>query len=161
MGATSTPAVVASKPASEADRNFLDQVSRLVLYETEVSRLAANRATTPRVRTYAQWLANRRAQGSSELAALLRSRGVASLNGLPADKATKLQRLAALPPSVDFDRGFVRVVGIEERQSTIALFERTRRTTADRELRAWIDRTLASLRTELTAAQDIAGTLAG
>jgi len=163
MGAPATPAVVApaATPASEADRAFLSQAAMRAMYETDVSRLAAARATSPRVRTYAQWLANRRAQASSELASLMRAKGVAAPTALPADKATKLQRLAALPPSADFDRGFVRVVGIEERTATIALFEKTRRSTADRELRVWIDKTLASLRSELLAAQDIAGTTEG
>ena len=163
MGAPATPARVASAatPASEADRAFLSQAAMRAMYETDVSRLAAARATSPRVRTYAQWLANRRAQASSELASLMRAKGVAPPTALPADKATKLQRLAALPPSADFDRGFVRVVGIEERTATIALFEKTRRSTADRELRAWIDKTLASLRSELVAAQDIAGSSEG
>lgn len=163
MGAPATPATVApaTPTASEADRAFLSQAAMRAQYETDVSRLAAARATSPRVRTYAQWLANRRAQGSSELASLMRARGVALPTSLPADKATKLQRLAALRPSPDFDRGFVRVVGIEERTATIALFEKARRSTADRELRAWIDKTLAALRTELVAAQDIAGSSEG
>jgi len=163
MGAPATPATVApaAPPATEADRAFLSQAAMRAMYETDVSRLAAARATSPRVRTYAQWLANRRTQASSELAALMRAKGVAPPTALPADKATKLQRLAALPPSADFDRGFVRVVGIEERTATIALFEKTRRATADRELRVWIDKTLASLRSELLAAQDIAGSSEG
>ena len=107
MGAPATPARVATAaaPASEADRAFLSQAAMRAMYETDVSRLAAARATSPRVRTYAQWLANRRTQASSEMASLMRAKGVALPTSLPADKATKLQRLAALPPSATSTAG--------------------------------------------------------
>jgi putative membrane protein len=148
-------------PVSDSDRAFLTQAAARTMYEAEISRLAASRAVNPRVRTYAQWVATRRTQADSELTALMRAKGVPRPASLPADKATKLQRLAALRPSPDFDLGYVRVVGIEDHQATIALFERTRRTTTDRDLQAWIDRMLPSLRNELSTAQDIAAAAAG
>lgn len=162
-GVPGTPpaAVVAPLPASAADRTFLTQAANRALYEGEVSRLAASRAVSPRVRTFAQWLSTHRAQANSELAALMRAKGVPAPVGLAPHDATKLQRLAALPPSPDFDRGFVRVVGIEDHMASIDLFERARRATADRDVRAWIDRTLPTLRSELSAAKDIIDASAG
>ena len=130
-------------------------------YEVEVSRLAASRAMSPGVRSYAQMVANHDAQAGNDLAALMRAKGVQPPAGLAADKVTKLDRLAALKPSVDFDRGYVRVVGVEEHMERIALFDQAQRDVRDRDLRAWIDRTLPVLRSDLGAAQALIGTLAG
>ncbi len=89
------------------------------------------------------------------------AKGVAPPKGLAADKKDKLYRLASLPPSAAFDNGYVRVVGIEDHRTNIAVFERARRETKDRDLLAWIDRTLLAMRSHLSAAQSLAGTLDG
>jgi len=155
------PARVAVSRLSDAERTFMARAAARNLYEVEVSRLAASRATSPRVRSYAQMVANQDAQANNELAALMRARGLQPPAGLAPDKTTKLHRLSALRPSVDFDRGYVRVVGVEDHLANIALFEQARRVVRDRDLRAWIDRTLPVLRMHLGAAQTLSGALAG
>jgi putative membrane protein len=155
------PAVVVVNRLSDAERTFMARAAARNLYEVEVSRLAASRATSPRVRSYAQMVANQDAQANNELAALMRAKGLQPPDGLAPDKTTKLHRLAALRPSVDFDRGYVRVVGVEDHIADIALFEQAQRVVRDRDLRAWIDRTLPVLRTHLGAAQTLSGTLVG
>lgn len=168
-GCASTPlpavavpsAVVAYGGLSDAERSFMARAAADGLYEVEVSRLAASRAIWPGVRSYAQMVANHDAQAANELAALTRATGLQPPTALAADKAAKLDRLAALRPSVDFDRGYVRVVGVEDHTAKIALFEQAQRDVRDRDLRAWIDRTLPVLRADLSAAQALMGTLGG
>ena len=156
------PAAVDVAPrVSDAERAFMAAAAARGLYEVEVSRLAADRAVSPRVRSYARKLASRDSKAVDELAALMRAKGLQPPTGLAADKATKLHRLAALKPSAEFDRGYVRVVGVEDHMANIALFEKARRETRDRDLRAWIDRMLPVLRTDLRAAQSLSGSLAG
>ena len=104
---------------------------------------------SPRVRSYARAIAQRDAQADDELTALMRSKGVQPPAGLAADKATKLHRLASLKPSAEFDRSYVRVVGVEDHMANIALYERAQREARDRDLRAWIDKTLPLLRNDL------------
>ena len=135
-------------------------------YEVIIARdgneaLAAIRATFPAVRTYAQMLASHHEKANQELAALMRAKGLESPAGLAADKATKLYRLSALRPSAEFDRGYVRVVGVEDHTASVALFEQAQRDVRDRDLRAWIDRTLPVLRTHLDSARALSSTLAG
>jgi putative membrane protein len=149
--------MLAALPLTPGERSFMTTAATRVMYEVEVSRLAAERATDPRVRSYAQKLVSKRSQASNELAGLMRAKRVARAPALPADKATKLHRLAALRPSPNFDLGYVRVVGIEDQAATIALFERARRDARDRELKAWIDKMLPVLRSDLAAAQNLAG----
>jgi putative membrane protein len=149
--------MLAALPLTPNERSFMTSAATRVMYETEVSRLAAERATHPRVRSYAQKVVSHRSQANNELAGLMRAKRVARAPDLPADKATKLHRLAALRPSPNFDLGYVRVVGIEDQTATIALFERARREARDRELKAWIDKMLPVLRSDLAAAQNLAG----
>jgi putative membrane protein len=144
-----------------AERTFMSQAVSRAMYEVEVSRLAAERAIDPRVRSYAKMVGARSTQLGNELGAMMKAKGVPRPAGLAADKATKLHRLAALRPSPGFDLGYSRVVGIEDHQATIALYERARRYTVDRDLKAWIDRTLPALRNQLAAAQTLVGHLAG
>jgi putative membrane protein len=153
--------VVVAEQLTAAERNFMTQAINRAAYEVEVSRLAAERATDPRVRAYAQKLASHSSQVNNELAAMMRAKGVPRPAGMAADKATRLHRLAALRPSPAFDMGYAKVVGVEDHQSTIALYERASREARDRDLRAWIDRTLPVLRSHLAAAQNLAGQLAG
>jgi len=162
MGAgAATTAVVAPTRLSAAEREFAIKAAAQGFYEIEVSRLAAERAVNSGVRSYAQMMVNHHTQANDELVALMSAKGVAPPKGLAADKKTKLHKLAALPPSAAFDHGYVRVVGIEDHRTNIAVFERAKRETRDRDLLAWIDRTLFTLRNHLAAAQSLAGTLAG
>lgn len=159
------PAVVVAPPApapvTAQERELLSQLAASSLYDIEVSRLAAARATSPRVRSYAQALAAHRVQSWQQLGALMRVRGMHVPTRLEGAAATKLQRLAAVPPSADFDAAYVRVVGIEDHAETVALLERTRLGTRDPQLAAWIDRALPVLRNDMQAARQLLAQPAG
>jgi putative membrane protein len=159
--APSPDSVAIAPRVSDAERAFMTRAAAGGLYEMEVSRLAAERATSPRVRAYARMVAQRDAWSIDELSALMRAKGVQPPAALAADKATKLQRLAALKPSANFDLGYVRVVGVEDQSANIALFEQARAQARDRDLRAWIDRMLPLLRSQLAIARDLNGSIAG
>lgn len=159
------PAVVVAPPApaplTAQERELLSRLAASSLYDIEVSRLAAARATSPRVRSYAQALAAHRVQSWQQLGALMRARGMGVPTRLEGAAATKLQRLAAVPPSAEFDAAYVRVVGIEDHAETVALLERARLDTRDPQLAAWIDRSLPVLRGDMQAARQLLAQGAG
>lgn len=162
MGAPSAdPAPVVPARLNAAERDFATKAAAKVMYEVEVSRLAADRAIHPGVRSYAQALVTHHTQANRELVALMIARAVAPPKGLAADRATKLHRLASLPPSAAFDHGYVRVVGVEDHRANIAAFERARRDVNDRDLKAWIDRMLVAMRGHLATAESLSAALAG
>jgi len=72
-----------------------------------------------------------------------------------------LHRLASLPPSDAFDNGYIRVVGVEDHKSEIAMFEKARREVKDKDLRAYIDRTLATMKMHLQMAQGVIAGMQG
>jgi putative membrane protein len=161
MGASPLRPAVAAAPFTSVERDFVTKVAVRAVYEIEVSKLAAERAVSPAVREYARRLAQDDTLMNDDLIALMSTHGVAPPKGLPADKATKLHRLASLPRSDAFDNGYIRVVGIEDRRKAIAMFEKARKDVRDRDLRAWIDRSLTIMRTHLANAQGVAASLAG
>jgi putative membrane protein len=161
MGAGPPTAVVATRPFNAAERDFVTKVAAKTVYEIEVSKLAAERAVSPAVRDYAQRLVQQQTLMNNELVALMSAHGVSPPRGLAADKATKLHRLAAVPRSDAFDNGYIRVVGIEDHRAAIASFEKARRDVRDRDLRAWIDRSITILRVHLANAQGVLSSLAG
>jgi putative membrane protein len=157
MGAAAEPA----KPFTAVERDFVTKVAAKGMYEVEVSRLAAERAVHPSVRNYAQTMVTQHTQTNNELVALMSEHGLVPPKALAADKATKLHRLASLPRSDAFDNGYIRVVGIEDQRAAIAMFEKARRDVRDKDLRAWVERTLVQIRGQLAAAENIAGILQG
>jgi putative membrane protein len=155
------PATVAAAPFTAVERDFVTRVAAKGMYEVEVSRLAADKATSPAVRDFARTMVTHHTQMNNELVALMSARGIAPPKGLAADKATKLHRLASLPRSDAFDNGYIRVVGVEDHRAAIAQFEKARRDAKDRELRSFIDRSLATMRMHLQMAQDVVAGLQG
>jgi putative membrane protein len=160
--ASAAPAVGAPVTGfTSAERAFAWHVALKNVYEIEVSKLAVQKATSPAVRDLAETMLSQQSRMNDELAAIMKAHGVAAPKGLPADRATKLHRLAGLPRSEAFDNGYVKVIGIEDRRSGIAMFEKARRDVRDRDLRAYIDRSLAILRSHLTMAQGVAASISG
>jgi putative membrane protein len=160
-GAGAQPAVVVAAPFTSIERDFVSKVAAKGMYEVEVSKLAADKAMSPAVRDYARTMVTHHTQMNNEVVALMSARGIAPAKGLAADKATKLHRLASVPRSEAFDNGYIRVVGIEDHRSAIASFEKARSEVRDRELRAFIDRSLSTMRMHLQMANGVLASLAG
>jgi putative membrane protein len=143
-----------------ADVQFVAVASGAGMYEVEAGRLAASRATNPQVRAFAQMLVTEHTANNRELMTLVQSKGATLAPGLPPPLQQKIARLQGLS-GAEFDREFVRMTGVQDHTSTIAAFEQGRRSVSDRDVQAYIDRTLPHLRSHLQQAQTIAGTMAG
>lgn len=159
MGAS--PSAVAATSFTTVERDFITRVAAKGMYEVEVSKMAADKAMSPGVRDFARTMVTHHTQMNNEVVALMSARGIAPPKGLAADKATKLHRLASLPRSEAFDNGYIRVVGVEDHRNAIAMLEKARHDVRDRELRAFIDRSLTTMRMHLQMAQGVVASLAG
>jgi putative membrane protein len=161
MGAAPSSVVTSTTPFTSVERDFVTRVAAKEVYEIEVSKLAVEKAASPLVRDLAQTMVTNHARMNQELVEIMSAHGVPPPKGLPADRATKLHRLAALPRSDAFDNGYVRVVGIEDHKAAIQMYEKAQKNVHDRDLRAYIDRSLTILRMHLTLAQQTAAGMAG
>lgn len=161
--AVTSTAVVGAPAAARlaaADQQFIAVAAGAGMYEVEAARLAATRASHADVRRYAQMLADHHGASNKELMTLVSTKGHKVAPGLPAplqDKLTTLSRLNG----AEFDREFVRMTGVHDHTATLAAFEQSRRSVADKDLQAFIDKALPTLRSHLQQAQDLAGRMAG
>jgi putative membrane protein len=123
-------------------------------YEIQASRMAMYRAASPQVRDYAQMLVDHHTRSHNALMELVRDWGMRLPGVLPRGKHARLGRLAAATGD-DFDRMYIRLVGIEDHQADIALFERASREARDPEFRDWAGKALPTLRSHLEAARSL------
>ncbi len=126
------------------------------LYEVEVSQLAGQKASDPAVKSYADMLVKQHTQANKELKQLAASKGLALPAKPPREKQAAIDRLSKMEGSA-FDRQYVRMVGISDHQADIKLFEKASQNARDAELKAWIDKTLPTLREHLQAARNLPG----
>jgi putative membrane protein len=160
---TAAPAVaVAVAPARLAapDLQFVSVAAGSGMYEVEAARVAVSKAADPQVRAYAQMLVDHHTANNAELMALVSAKGHRVAPGLPAPLQQKVNTLNGLSGPA-FDREFVRTTGVADHMAAINAFEQNRRTVLDRDLQAFIDKTLPVLRSHLQQAQDLAGRMAG
>jgi putative membrane protein len=157
---TTTTTTSAAMPLVPADVQFIAVASGVGMYEVEAGRLAASRAGSPQVRAYAQMLVDHHTANNRELMTLVQAKGQRLAPGLPAPLQQKVATLSGLS-GAEFDRQFVRMTGVQDHTAAIAAFEQGRGSVSDRDLRAYIDKTLPSLRSHLQQAQTLAGSMAG
>lgn len=80
---------------------------------------------------------------NEELKALAGTKGAKLPETLPADKQKRLDRIAN---AKDFDKEFVKEVGIDDHKTDIALFEKTSKRADDADVKAFATKTLPTLK---------------
>jgi predicted outer membrane protein len=133
------------------DRRFLKDAAAANRFEGEASRLALGKSNDPGVRSFAATLINHHVSASNELLHMLHARGMAQPM-LANDQRKTLNRLAKLQ-GAKFDREFLDEVGRKFQLDDVQYFERASIATRDPQLKAWIDRTLPTLRYHLAQAE--------
>jgi putative membrane protein len=152
--AASGPTAKAGAKASKLDRsdhNFVVTVAEDGRFEVEAAKLAASKASSPEVKSFANLMVDDHTKANSELAQLATAKGVELPSSMPRAKSLQLEKLAKLSGD-KFDREFAHEVGIEDHKKDIKLFEKQSKDAKDPELKAWIDKTLPTLRAHLEAA---------
>ena len=144
-----------ARKVSDGDNVFLRSAIQAGLYEVEISRRAAQRVQSSRVKQFARLLAEHHTASNDQLRRLAASKDVQLPNDMSEEKK---QRIAALEKNggTAFDRAFVREVGIADHQADIKLFEDAVRSAEDSDIRNWANRTLIVLREHLATAQGLA-----
>jgi putative membrane protein len=136
------------------ERRFLKEAAAGSRFEAEASRMALGKSNDPGVRSFAATLINHHASAGNELLYMLHSRGMAAPM-LGNDQRKTLNRLAKLQ-GAKFDREFLEEVALRYQQDDIHDYERASLVTREPRLKAWIDRTLPTLRYHLTTAKRMA-----
>jgi putative membrane protein len=134
------------------DQQFMLEAARAGIAEVELGRLAAQRAASDAVRSFAQRMVTDHGAANEELARLARSKGVALPSEMgPAHRAT-LDRLAGMSGPA-FDQAYMGDM-MKAHQQTSALFTRETREGQDAEVRAWAMKRLPGIQEHLRLAYD-------
>ncbi|MEO5670656.1 MAG: DUF4142 domain-containing protein [Ramlibacter sp.] len=157
------PPMFAAASAANAQRltaqqreewRFLKEAAAASRFEGDAARLALGRSTDPRVRAFATTLISHQASAGNELLHLLHVRGMAAPMLTNGQRKT-LNRLGKLQ-GVKFDREFVEQVGLRYQQDDVRVYEKASTMAGEPRLKAWIDRTLPSMREHMAIAGRIA-----
>lgn len=130
------------------DKNFVEKVTRLSLEEAEVSRVAAERTSNPRVKAFAQAMAADHAAMSQELSAIAADKGVA----LPAKDSFGEKWVKKDGKSFDVD--YMKKM-LTDHEETVKLFQRQARDGNDPELVAFARKHLPAIQHHLQEASDL------
>jgi putative membrane protein len=139
---------------ARADRKFIQEAAEHGMAELQMAQLAASKATNPDVKALANTLVSDHTNANNELVQLANSRKVELPAAPPRGKRKDVEQLGKLT-GAEFDRRFVREVGIKDHEKDIKKFEKASEKTKDAELKAWIDKTLPKLREHLAQAQKL------
>lgn len=137
---------------SKKDQAFFTKAAAGGLFEVEVGKLAESRATDPQVKSYGAMLVKDHGAANDELKALASRKGAQLPAALPTDQQKKVDKLAR---SKNFDKDFIREVGLKDHKSDIALFEKASKGASDPDVKAFAAKTLPTLQQHHQHAQGL------
>jgi putative membrane protein len=139
---------------ARADRKFIQEAAEGGMFEVQAAQLAASKAASPEVKSFATKLVDEHTTANNELVQLANARKVELPAGPPRSKRNDIEKLGKLSGS-EFDQQFVREVGIKDHETDIKKFEKASKDVKDPQLKAWVDKTLPHLREHLAMAQKL------
>ena len=139
---------------ARGDRKFIEAAAGSGMFEVQVAQLAASKATDPNVKSFAGMLVDHHTAANNELVKIANAKGVE----LPAAPKRALRRdieKLGMKKGEEFDRDFVRNVGIKAHEKDIKMFQDARKDVKDPELKAFVEKTLPVLQEHLAAAEKL------
>jgi putative membrane protein len=137
---------------SRGDRKFVQEAAEGGMFEVQIAQLAATKATDPHVKSFASMLVDHHTQANNELVQLANAKRIELPPAPPRSLRRDIEKLGK-KIGADFDRGFVREVGIKAHEKDIRLFEKASKDVKDVDLRGFAARTLPVLREHLAKAR--------
>jgi putative membrane protein len=139
---------------ARGDRKFIEQAAGSGMFEVQVSQLAASKATDANVKSYASMLVDHHTAANNELVKIANARGVELPAAPPRGLRKDIEKLGK-KNGAEFDKDYIREVGIKAHEKDIKLFQGASKDVKDAELKAFVDKTLPQLREHLAAAQKL------
>lgn len=139
---------------ARGDRKFIQKAAESGMFEVQVAQLAAAKATDPQVKSFASMLVDHHTNANNELVQLANARKVELPAAPPRGMRRDVEKLGK-KTGEEFDREFVRNVGIKAHEKDIKLFENARKNVKDPQLKAFVEKTLPVLQQHLQAASQL------
>lgn len=151
---TSTSGTASTAPLAAADQRFVTKAAEGGMFEVEIGKLAAEKATDPNVKSFGQMLVDDHSAANDKLRQIASGHNVALPASLPADKKKEIDELNKLS-GAQFDKQFVKMVGIKDHQHDISDFEKASKTAQAPDLKDFATSTLPTLKKHLDTAQKL------
>lgn len=152
-GAIGTPAGAA---LGQFEQEFMAKAAEGGQFEVEVAKLAAEKASDPAVKNFAQMLVDDHGAANDKLREIATSHNLALPASLPEDKKKELERLGQLS-GAEFDREFVKIAGLKDHRHDIDEFEKASQQAQNADVKNFAQSTLPTLKKHLEAAQKLPG----
>jgi len=137
------------------DRKFVLAAAGSGMFEVQAAQLASTKATDPALKSFASMLVDHHTAANNELTKLANAKGVELPAAPPRSMRQDIEKLGKKSGS-DFDRDFVRDVGVKAHEKDVKLFEKASKDLKDPELKAFAAKTLPTLQQHLAQAQKMA-----
>jgi putative membrane protein len=139
---------------ARGDRKFIQKTAEKGMFEVQAAQLAAGKASDPQVKSFASMLVDHHTAANNELVQIANDRRIELAPAPPRAMRRDIANLGK-KTGAEFDREFVREVGIKDHEKSIKDFEKASENAKDPQLKAWIDKTLPKLREHLAQAQKL------
>jgi len=153
---TSSSGTASTAPLQAADQKFLTEAAAGGMFEVEVGKLAAEKATDPGVKSFAQMLVDDHSTANDKLRQIATGHNVALPASLPDDKKKELDQLSKLS-GANFDKQFIKIVGQKDHHHDIAAFEKASSSAQSPDVKDFATNTLPTLKKHLAAAEKLPG----
>jgi putative membrane protein len=127
---------------SRSDRRFVTKAVELNNEEVRLSELAAQQATNPEVRSFAQQLVNEHSQVGTELSAIANRKGVIAD---PSDYDQRATSKLSKKTGVEFDKAYLDKMA-DAHEDAVDLFEKAAKNAKDPEVQAFAAKQLPTLK---------------
>ncbi|HKY93151.1 MAG TPA: DUF4142 domain-containing protein [Nevskiaceae bacterium] len=155
--ATDTPAAARAgakeSSLSEPDRTFVIQASQIGMTEIAAANVALEKAASQKVKDFAKMMAKDHMTNGAQLRGIA-ERGYVKPGQIDDKNAAKIESLKK-SSGADFDRAYMAEM-VQGHRAAVDLFEGASKDVADGELKAYVNRSLPTLRQHLAAAQEVA-----
>lgn len=145
----------AAQRTAAVDRNFIVEAGSAGAAEVALGRLAQKNGSSESVKRFGSQMVADHGKSSNELAALAKTLGVDMPSGPTGKHLEAIRRLENLK-GVQFDQVYAQQM-IADHVATVGLYEKQEKTGNSAELKAFVTRTLPTLREHLNMAQALLG----
>jgi putative membrane protein len=133
------------------DRKFVEEAAAGGMAEVAHGRAAAQKATNPQVKAFAERMVADHTRSNEELKTIATARGI-TLPAEPPKKAHKEMDKLMKKDGADFDKAYMKHM-VDDHKKTVNLFEKQAKNGKDGDLKSFAAKTLPTLQEHLKLAQ--------
>lgn len=137
----------------EDDAKFVTEAASGGMAEVELGKLAKEKGQHVDVKAFGEMMVNDHSKANDELATLAQAKNITLPASLGTDALNLRDELSKRSPG-DFDKSYIEDM-VKDHEKDIKLFEDASKNLKDAELKAFVDKTLPTLRNHLNHAKSV------